>query len=350
MPAPVTSSVTTTVRITPTRSARAPHANFPTAPPMKTSMSASPTERHRRALADQQEGQEGEEPGARGVVDDVDRGDRGEGAHVADPGAAPALRSRAGRRRRRADPRAEAREQHEDRRRRPPARRCRRPPPRPASRARAGRAPPRRAPRPCRDRRRSCRCRARCDAARSRRPRATSEDESGCWQPEPRPATTRQASRATKLPVRPGDQEAERGDRGARREQPRLAAALRENARRHLEGGHAAGVERLEQPDLREAQAELGRPDRQQHVQDVGEAVVDEVRPAGDGEDGAGAAGHRPRLFHIRDGAGKCGRAGQRGWRTSIRKIMTCVITSAGTTKVGMKYAAPSCTSCRSPW
>ena len=32
---------------------------------------------------------------------------------------------------------------------------------------------------------------------------ATSEDESGCWQPEPRPATTRQASRATKLPVRP---------------------------------------------------------------------------------------------------------------------------------------------------
>ena len=96
-----------------------------------------------------------------------------------------------------------------------------------------------------------------------------------------------------------GDQEAERGDRGARREQPRLAAALREDARRHLEGGHASGVERLEQPDLREAQAELGRPDRQQHVQDVGEAVVDEVRPAGDGEDGAGAAGHRPRLFHM---------------------------------------------------
>ena len=30
----------------------------------------------------------------------------------------------------------------------------------------------------------------------------------------------------------------------------------------HLEGGHAAGVERPEQPDLREAQAELGRPDR----------------------------------------------------------------------------------------
>ena len=65
---------------------------------------------------------------------------------------------------------------------------------------------------------------------------------------------------------------------------------------------------------------------------------MDEVRPAGDGEDGAGATDHRPRLFHIRDGAGKCGAgAGQRGWRTSIRKIMTCVITSAGTMKVGMK-------------
>ncbi len=134
-----------------------------------------------------------------------------------------------------------------------------------------------------------------------------------------------------------GDQEAESGDRGARHQQPRLAAALREDARGHLEGGHAPGVERLEQPDLREAQAELGRPHRQEHVQDVGEAVVDEVRPAGDGEDGAGAAIHRPRLFHIRDGAGKCPRAGQRGWRTSIRNIMTCVITSAGTMKVGMK-------------
>jgi hypothetical protein len=30
-------------------------------------------------------------------------------------------------------------------------------------------------------------------------------------------------------------------------------------------------------------------------------------------------------------------RAGQRGWRRSIRKIMRCVITSAGTMNVGMK-------------
>ena len=43
MVAPVATSVMMTVRITPSRSASAPQANLPTAPPANTSMRASPT-------------------------------------------------------------------------------------------------------------------------------------------------------------------------------------------------------------------------------------------------------------------------------------------------------------------
>ena len=51
MPAAVAASVTTTVRMTPTRSASAPQANLPAAPPAKTSISASPTARTVEPLA-----------------------------------------------------------------------------------------------------------------------------------------------------------------------------------------------------------------------------------------------------------------------------------------------------------
>ena len=51
MPSAVAPSVSTTVRITPTRSAMTPQANLPTAPPANTSASAVPTPATVRPLA-----------------------------------------------------------------------------------------------------------------------------------------------------------------------------------------------------------------------------------------------------------------------------------------------------------
>jgi len=88
--------------------------------------------------------------------------------------------------------------------------------------------------------------------------------------------------------------EAERRGGRARREQPGLAPALREETGRDLERGHAVAVGRAQQADLRKGEAELPRPDREEDVEDVREAVVDEVRAAGGTEHGPGAAGHAP--------------------------------------------------------
>src|SRR5205814_193553 len=52
------------------------------------------------------------------------------------------------------------------------------------------------------------------------------------------------------------------------------------------------GVRRANQTDLGEVEAELLGPDRQEHVEDVGEAVVDEVGAGGGGEHRARAGLH----------------------------------------------------------
>ena len=48
-----------------------------------------------------------------------------------------------------------------------------------------------------------------------------------------------------------------------------------------------------QESDLGEGETELPRPDGKEHVEDVGEAIVDEVRAAGGAENSAGAA-HAP--------------------------------------------------------
>ena len=90
----------------------------------------------------------------------------------------------------------------------------------------------------------------------------------------------------------PRRDESTRGDRGPRRQQAPLAPALGEEPRGDLERRHPAAVGGADQPDLREGQPELVGPDRQEHVEDVGESVVDEVDAAGGGEHRARARFH----------------------------------------------------------
>src|SRR5215831_1977523 len=90
-----------------------------------------------------------------------------------------------------------------------------------------------------------------------------------------------------------GGDEAQRGGRRARGEETCLAPALGEQPSGDLEGGHGAAVHGAEETDLGEGEAELAGPHGKEDVQDVGEAVVDEMRAAGGAEDGAGSA-HAP--------------------------------------------------------
>src|SRR5262249_38695131 len=90
-----------------------------------------------------------------------------------------------------------------------------------------------------------------------------------------------------------GGDEAERGGRRARGEKACLAPTLGEQSRGDLEGGHGAAVHGAEETDLSEGEAELAGPHGKEDVQDVGEAVVYEMRAAGGAEDGAGSA-HAP--------------------------------------------------------
>jgi hypothetical protein len=84
-----------------------------------------------------------------------------------------------------------------------------------------------------------------------------------------------------------GGHEADGRDGGAECQEPALAEALGQEAGRDLERRHAAGVRGADQSDLRERQAELAGPERQEHVERLGESVVQEV-------DGGCGGEHRP--------------------------------------------------------
>src|SRR3990172_2866726 len=107
----------------------------------------------------------------------------------------------------------------------------------------------------------------------------------------PQPALLRAAAReerpagARPDPRRGAEREECRsGDESPEREQVALAEALGDEARGNLEGGHRGAVGAANQADLRERQAEALREQRQQHVGEVGETVVQGVRRAAGGE------------------------------------------------------------------
>jgi len=91
----------------------------------------------------------------------------------------------------------------------------------------------------------------------------------------------------------PGERVAPGRQRGAEGENDAPAHPLRQPAGGQLECGHGAGIEAAEDGQHREAQAEFGLPDRQQDVDQVGVAVVQGMRRAGDRQRPPGGGGHR---------------------------------------------------------
>jgi hypothetical protein len=79
--------------------------------------------------------------------------------------------------------------------------------------------------------------------------------------------------------ARSGEEIADPGKRCPQTEDERSAEALGESPGRHLEAGHRADIERTQQPDFGIAEAELGLPQRQQHVEQVGKAVMQHMGP-----------------------------------------------------------------------
>src|SRR5437867_1410058 len=88
--------------------------------------------------------------------------------------------------------------------------------------------------------------------------------------------------------------EAQRRHRGAEGQDPPLTDALGEEACRDLERRHAAGVRGADEADLREREAELARPQRQEDVERLREAVMQEVDGGRGEEHRAGSGLHGP--------------------------------------------------------
>ena len=87
----------------------------------------------------------------------------------------------------------------------------------------------------------------------------------------------------------PGTGKADRNIRTARqrradRQHQRAAPADRQPGRRHLQSRHRAGKQHSQDAQSREAQPELGLPNRQQYVDEIGEAVVQCVYATGHGK------------------------------------------------------------------
>ncbi len=130
--------------------------------------------------------------------------------------------------------------------------------------------------------------------------------------PGAEPADDERAHQHRKAGAGSRDQKADARQRGAEAEHQRAAETLGDGARRYLKPGHRADIERPQQPDLGIAEPELGLPQRQQHVQQVGVAVMQHMRAAGDrhraplrrGDLAQGGCDqrHRRRLFLFYDG------------------------------------------------
>ena len=117
-----------------------------------------------------------------------------------------------------------------------------------------------------------------------------------------------------------GEAIADAGERGAERQHDRRAVPLGQKARGNLKAGERAGEHRLHQPERGKAEAEFVLPDRQHHVDQVGVAVVQRVRAAGDAER-APFLGLRVRIFG-------CNRHGAFP-RRSTKVVLTSEITGS---------------------
>ena len=91
-----------------------------------------------------------------------------------------------------------------------------------------------------------------------------------------------------------GDHEAGCRHRRAGGQHDALAEALGQQASGDLEERHAPAVQSAQEADLGERKVKLDRPQGEEDVDDVGEAIVQEVRRARQGERGRARSLHRP--------------------------------------------------------
>ena len=103
-------------------------------------------------------------------------------------------------------------------------------------------------------------------------------------------------------PDEPGERVAERRRARCRAPARRGRRTARRAGRQGLQRRHGAGEKPAQQRERAVAKAEFGLPDRQQHVDQVGVAVVQRMRGAGDRERAGGPRGGR------RGGRGRHGR------------------------------------------
>ena len=71
-----------------------------------------------------------------------------------------------------------------------------------------------------------------------------------------------------------GEYVPEPSERGPERQHRRGAEAFSHKARRNLEAGQSAGKDRSHQPERGKAETELGLPDRQHNVDEIGVPVI----------------------------------------------------------------------------
>ena len=77
-----------------------------------------------------------------------------------------------------------------------------------------------------------------------------------------------------------GQQKSKGGNRGAEDEQPAFAELFGEQPGRDLQRRHRTGIDRSQQPDLRQGEAEFRLPDRQEHIEKIAIAIMQRMRAA----------------------------------------------------------------------
>ncbi len=98
----------------------------------------------------------------------------------------------------------------------------------------------------------------------------------------PEPAEEQRRHEQAEAGAGAGQAIADAGERGAQRQHRRGAEALGNQPGGNLEARHGAGKEPAQQAELGIAKSELLLPDRHHHVDQIGVAVVQRVRAAGD--------------------------------------------------------------------
>src|SRR5262245_32839345 len=110
------------------------------------------------------------------------------------------------------------------------------------------------------------------------------------------PADEQRDDEQAEARARAGKAIAGAGERGAERQHRRRAEALGDEPGGNLEAGHGAGEQPAQQPELRIAKPEFFLPDRQHDVDQIGVAVVQRMRGAGDAGGAAFVALDRQRV------------------------------------------------------